>query len=153
TEDGWFLTGDLGYIDEEGFLYLTGRKKSVIVTRGGKNIYPEEVESVLLQSPYIEEVLVLKGINPTSGDEEIQAIVYPNYEKVDSYFAEKGKSNPSEDDVLALISQEVTRLSRRLAPYKRPRRITLREEEFPKTTTKKIKRFLFEKPFKEIGEK
>ena len=153
TEDGWLLTGDLGYIDEEGFLYITGRKKSVIVTRGGKNIYPEEVENVLLQSPYIEEVLVLKGINPTSGDEEIQAIVYPNYEKVDSYFSEKGISNPSEDDVLALISQEVTRLSRRLAPYKRPRRITLREEEFPKTTTRKIKRFLFEKPSKEIREK
>ncbi len=151
TEDGWFLTGDLGYIDDEGYLYITGRKKSVIVTRGGKNIYPEEIEAHLSQSPYIAEILVLMGIHPVSKDEELQAIVYPDYDALDAYAQEHGKEL-TEEDIYKIIEQEIERLSKDLAPYKRPRRFTIREEEFPKTTTRKIKRYLFEKPYKELRE-
>ncbi len=144
TEDGWFLTGDMGYLDKDGFLYITGRKKSVIVTPGGKNIYPEEVENVLLQSPYIEEVLVLRGANPETGAEEVQAIVYPNFEALDEYFKSQGIEHPTEKQVYEKIREEIETYSRQLAEYKRPRRFTLRDEEFPKTTTRKIKRYLFE---------
>lgn len=150
TSEGWFLTGDLGWMDKEGYLYLKGRKKSVIVTRGGKNIYPEEVEEELIKSPFIEEILVLRGLHPRTGKEELQAIVYPNREKVKIYFKEKGKSSPSQEEIEELIRGEIQRYSLNLAPYKRPRRFTLREEEFPKTTTRKIKRYLFEKPPLEI---
>ncbi len=144
TDDGWFLTGDLGYIDDDGFLFITGRKKSVIVTKGGKNIYPEEVEEVLLQSPFIEEILVLMGANPHSGEPELQAIIFPNFEKFDEYFSKKGIHNPTEDDIRKVLAEEIKKYSEHLAPYKRPKRFTIRHEEFPKTTTRKIKRYLFE---------
>ena len=101
TEDGWLLTGDLGYIDKEGYVYITGRKKSVIVTKGGKNIYPEEIEEKLLESPFIEEVLVIMGVHPKSGDEELQAIVFPNYEALDEYFLEKKINFSTEHNLYA----------------------------------------------------
>ncbi len=144
TDDGFFLTGDLGFLDEDGFLHITGRKKSVIVTKGGKNIFPEEVENVLLQSPFIEEILVLRGFDPDTGAEEVHAIVYPNMEKLDEYFMKKGIDNPTEQDVYEVIRKEIDKYGAALAEYKRVKRFTLRDEEFPKTTTNKIKRYLFE---------
>ncbi len=144
TEDGFFLTGDLGFIDEDGYLHITGRKKSVIVTKGGKNIFPEEVESVLLQSPFIEEILVLRGFNPDNGAEEVQAIVYPNMEKLDEYFLKKGIDNPTEKDVYEILKKEIEKYGASLSEYKRVKRFRIRDEEFPKTTTNKIKRYLFE---------
>lgn len=144
TPDGWLLTGDLGYIDEEGYLYITGRKKSVIVTKGGKNIYPEEIENVLIQSPFIEEVLVVKRINPKTKDEEVHAIIYPNFEEFDNYFAEQGIVNPTNEDIKKVLQKEIDNLCKQLADYKRVRTFSIRDEEFPKTTTRKIKRYLFE---------
>ncbi len=144
TEDGWFLTGDVGYLDEDGFLFITGRKKAVIVTPGGKNIFPEEVESVLLQSPFIEEILVIRGANPITGGEEVQAVVYPNFEELDTYFKEKSIENPSQKHIEEKIREEIEKYSSDLASYKKVKRFRLRDEEFPKTTTRKIKRYLFQ---------
>jgi long-chain acyl-CoA synthetase len=150
--DGWFLTGDIGYFDEDGYLYITGRKKAVIVTKGGKNIYPEEIENKLTESPYIEEVLVFGAINPETGEEEVQALVYPNLDEVRELAHKMGKV-PDDDFIYDLISKEIERLSKDLAPYKRIKRFALRYEEFPKTTTRKIKRHLFEGVFIKVGEK
>ncbi len=140
--EGWLYTGDMGYLDADDYLHITGRKKYVIVSKGGKNIYPEEVENVLGQSPYIEEILCL-GYKTPDGDEEIHVIIYPNYENLDAYFKEKGVANPRPEDVEEVIRQELRQYSKELAPYKRPRTFSIREEEFEKTTTRKIKRFLY----------
>ncbi len=150
--DGWFLTGDLGYFDNEGYLYITGRKKSVIVTRGGKNIYPEEIEEHLAQSPFIAEILVLMGRHPQTGDEELQAIVVPDFEALDQY-AREHQLTLTDQQIYDLIAREIKRLSQDLAPYKRPKRFAIREEEFPKTTTRKIKRYLFQAPVQELNGK
>jgi long-chain acyl-CoA synthetase len=150
--DGWFLTGDIGYFDEDGYLYITGRKKAVIVTKGGKNIYPEEIENKLTESPYIEEVLIFGAINSETGEEEVQALVYPNLDEVRSIAHKMGKV-PDDDFIYELISKEIERLSKDMAPYKRIKRFALRYEEFPKTTTRKIKRHLFEGVFIKVGEK
>ncbi len=142
TEDGWFLTGDLGIIHKDGYLQVTGRKKNMLVTGGGKNVYPEEIEHHLLRNPYIEEVLVL-GIPREKGmGDEVAALVYPNFEQVDLHFEELG-TKPSDDDVFQLIKSEIKKAQKELADYKNIRRFRLVEEEFQKTSTKKIKRFLY----------
>jgi long-chain acyl-CoA synthetase len=134
TEDGWLLTGDVGYFDEEGYLYITGRRKFVIVTPGGKNVHPEEVEEALCRSPYIAEALVLSPDGRT-----LQAIIYPDYNET------RAKLSGSDEDesLWKLIEEEVRRANRSLEPYKRVRRFVIKREEFPKTTTQKIKRHLF----------
>ncbi|MEO0294260.1 MAG: AMP-binding protein [candidate division WOR-3 bacterium] len=146
-EGEWFKTGDLGFLDSEGYLYITGRKKSVIVTKGGKNIYPEEIENYLSQSPLIEEVLVLSKPNPKTGSEELVAIVYPNYEELDEYCR---KHRIEEKDPHKIINEEIKKLNQDLTDFKRIRRVLIRDEEFPKTPTRKIKRYLFEEEGVEI---
>ncbi len=142
-KEGWFYTGDLGKIDGDGFLYVTGRKKSLIVTKAGKNICPEEVEEDLLKSPFVKEALVLAKIHPRTKNEEIHAIIYPNMEAIDEYAMEK-KIAMDEKEIKELIAQSIERVNSILAEYKRIRHFSIREEEFPKTTTQKIKRYLFE---------
>jgi long-chain acyl-CoA synthetase len=132
--DGWLRTGDLGYVDADGFLYIRGRKKTVIVTPGGKNIYPEEVEAEILKSPYISECLVL-GRGDEQGQEfAIEAIVVP----------ETGSFSGLERAHIEMIMQkEVRDRCRNLAPYKRIARIKVSFEELEKTTTRKVKRYLY----------
>ena len=91
--NGWLHTGDLGYMDEEGFVYLTGRKKTVIVTKGGKNIFPEELETVLMEDEHIQEVLVHGVDDGRVGNVVVTADIYPNYKLLTS---EKGKLSSSE---------------------------------------------------------
>ncbi|HSR68465.1 MAG TPA: AMP-binding protein [Acidobacteriota bacterium] len=137
--DGWLHTGDLGYL-EDGFVYINGRKKSVIVTPNGKNVYPEELETALNQSPYILESLVWGGPEEDPSQVEVQAIVVPDSEGFDQEF---GASSYDDDKVQQVISAEIKRICMDMANYKKIKKFTLRQEEFEKTTTKKIKRFLY----------
>jgi len=140
--DGWLYTGDLGHIDKDGYLCVIGRMKSIIVTPTGKNIYPEELEEKLIKSEWIEEVLVLPRINPKTKKEEICAIIYPNYQLLEHHSISKGITL-SEQDIRSIYKDEVKRCNENLPAYKKINRFEIREEEFPKTTTKKIKRHLF----------
>ena len=141
--DGWYRTGDLGRFDEEGCLVICGRLKNLIVTPNGKNVYPEEVEGELLKSPFIAEVMVYgHKVAPTV--EEVHAVIYPNQEAIDDHLVRTGNGPVTVADVEELLRNEVTKACRGLADYKRVRKITLRDEEFPKTTTRKIKRYAVE---------
>jgi len=137
TSDGWLLTGDIGYFDEDGYLYITGRKKFVIVTKGGKNVFPEEIEEKLTKSIYIEEALVF-----SPNDVDIHALIYPNMGEINEKFFNKGHQ-VSTQNIWEFIKQEVRNTNRSLESYKKIREFAIRQEEFPKTTTRKIKRFLF----------
>ncbi len=142
-EDGWLHTGDLGYIDSDGFLHVQGRKKAVIVTPSGKKIYPEEVEAELLKSPYILECLVWGSETTEPGDEpEVQAIVVPNTEAFINGGLEKTGAVDN-THLESILRSEVKERCRNLAPYKRVTRLIVRHEEFEKTTTRKIKRYLY----------
>ena len=141
--DGWYHTGDLGCIDEDGALRICGRAKNLIVTANGKNVYPEEVENEMLNSPFIAEIMVY-GHKTDSTSEEVYAIIYPHQEALDAY-AEANETGPlSLRDVEEIIRKEILDRGKALADYKRIKRFTLREDEFPKTTTRKIKRFVVE---------
>lgn len=137
TADGWLLTGDIGYFDDEGYLYITGRKKFVIVTRGGKNVFPEEIEEKLTKSIYIEEALVF-----SPNDIDIQAVIYPNMNEVNEKFESIGEQI-TPDKIWEFIKLEVRKTNSDLQSYKKVRQFAIRVEEFPKTTTRKIKRHLF----------
>jgi long-chain acyl-CoA synthetase len=141
--EGWLLTGDLGRMDEEGFVTICGRKKSLIVNREGKNIYPEEVEYQVGMSPYILEVLVLgyRAAGEKAG-ERVGLIAVPDQEALDQY-ATQHKKELSDRAVEHLIQSEVKKRCRHLADYKRPRCIQVQFEEFEKTSTQKIKRYLY----------
>ncbi len=136
--NGWFHTGDLGRIDENGYLYITGRCKSVIVTKNGKNIYPEEVEYYLNDNPLISEALVL-GIHKEDDDETyINAQIYPNIEAITEYL--KG-SVPTKEEIWKIIADSVSAVNKKLPNYKHIKSFGIRDKEFEKTTTQKIKRY------------
>jgi long-chain acyl-CoA synthetase len=138
-ENGWLHTGDLGFIDTEGFLYIQGRKKAVIVTPGGKKIYPEEVEAEILKSPFISECLVWgKATDSPEQEAVIEAIVVPNQE----HFALQ-RMDTSESFVESFVQKEVKTRCQNLAAYKKVTKLTVRHEELEKTTTKKVKRYLY----------
>ena len=134
TEDGWFRTGDVGCMDADGYIYVTGRKKNIIILSNGKNIFPEEIEEHLYTSPLIGECVVI-GRKNSAGDTRITAVIYPSDEAAEL----EGKS---EEEKLALIRDAVNTINRSLPVYKQVRDVELRGEEFEKTTTRKIKRFL-----------
>ena len=137
-KDGWFHTGDLGKIDENGFLYITGRCKSVIVTKNGKNIYPEEIESYLNESQLISESLVI-GTHKENDDETyVNAQIFPNKEAITEYL--KG-TVPTKEEIKKVISDVIANVNSKIPNYKHIKDFAIRDSEFEKTTTQKVKRY------------
>lgn len=134
-KDGWLYTGDYGRFDDEGFLYICGRKKNVIVTKNGKNIFPEEIEQLLMDQPYIQEVMVYGTVDKKDGDVVVKAEVFPNYSAVKEELGDL-----TEDGIKDVIKQIIEDVNDKMPAYKRVKRFKLREEEFEKTTTHKIRR-------------
>ena len=131
SEDGWFRTGDYGRLNDEGQLFITGRKKNLIVLKNGKNVYPEEIEEYLSGIPYVEEVVVYAVKNESGEETALCAEIYPNEE----LFAGK-----TQEERHAAIKSAVEELNKTLPPYKKILKIKLRATEFEKTTSKKIRR-------------
>jgi long-chain acyl-CoA synthetase len=144
--DGWFYTGDLGYFDSDGNLFITGRGKEVIVLANGKNVYPEEIEAHYLQAPYVKEICVMaleaRPGDPTS--ERLHAVVVPNFELL----RERKIVNSKE-----VIRLDVEALSHKIASTKRLGSYDIWQEELPRTTTRKLKRFEIEKKVRELKQK
>jgi len=136
--DGWFLTGDLGYFDAHGNLFLTGRKKEVIVLSNGKNIYPEEIEAHYLKSPFIKEIAVL-GLEGRPGDgtgDRLHAVVVPNFDTL----RQRKIVNAKE-----VIRFDIEGLSSQIGSTKRIGGYEIWQDDLPRTTTRKLKRFEIEK--------
>jgi long-chain acyl-CoA synthetase len=141
--DGWFRTGDLGYMDADGFLHICGRMKNVIIAKNGKNIFPEEIEDILNRSPFIKESLV-SGEKDEKQGEVIAANIVPDAESFIE-LSEFRDMKITPDLVKQTITEEVTKSNKQLSSYKQIRKIHIRESEFEKTTTQKIKRYVVKK--------
>ena len=133
----WFHSGDIGYMDNDGFLYITGRSKNVIVTQNGKNIYPEEIELMLSKHPEIKECMVYG--KEVEGEKEliITAKVIPNYEVIE----EKYGKDLNDEEVYKIIWDKVKEVNKELTSYKAIKKLEIKHDDFVKTTTMKIKRF------------
>lgn len=136
TEDGWFKTGDLGTVDENNCYKITGRCKNVIVTKNGKNIFPEEVEYYLNISPVIEESLVFG--DDVDDETTVSAKIYPNYEQIKKNLK---RQELTQDEVRESIAEAIREVNKKLPKYKKIMKFDVRESEFIKTTTQKIKRY------------
>lgn len=136
-KDGWFNSGDVGYLDNDGFLFITGRSKNVIVTQNGKNIYPEEIEILLGKIEEIKECMVYGKEEKGSKELLLSVKIIPDYEKIE----EKHGKGLNEEEIKRIIWDEIKVVNRKLTSYKAIKNIEIKHDEFEKTTTMKIKRF------------
>lgn len=152
----WFRTGDIGHIDEDGFLVITDRKKDIIVTSGGKNVAPQPIENMLKTNPYIDNVVVI-------GDRRkfISALVIPNFEKLEEYAKSSNISYETLSDLVkderiqSFIEAEIDRATPNLARYEKIKKISLMEKDFEQekgeiTPTLKVKRNIIEDKYKNV---
>ena len=141
-KNGWLHTGDLGYIDQDGYLIITGRKKNVIVTANGKNIFPEELETYLMRSKFISECVVVGYMNEKKKDYDIVALVYPDYTYAKEILGVDINDSVVEANgvIYDEILKEVEAVNSTVQTYKRIHMTILRAEEFPKNSSRKIKR-------------
>ncbi len=138
VHDGWFNSGDIGYQDKDGYVYVTGRSKNVIVTQNGKNIYPEEIELLLSKIPEIQECMVYG--KEVEGEKEliISVKVIPNMEEIEKLH---GK-DLSEEEIHKIIWNKIKEVNKGLTSYKAIKNLEIKHDEFAKTTTMKIKRYV-----------
>lgn len=134
TEDGWFRTGDVGYLDEDGYIYITGRIKFVIVLENGKNVFPEEIEEYLEVIDTISEACVIGRKAEDSDTINLTAVVYPNFAKF--------PKDATDDEIKDSIRKSINAVNKKLPSFKQIKAVEIRKKEFEKTTTKKIKRQL-----------
>jgi len=133
-KDGWFYTGDLGYFDKDGFLYVTSRKKNVIVLKNGKNIYPEELETLVNALPYVEESMVYG--KPKGDDLLLSVKIVYNEEYVKEKYPEI-----AEDGLKEIIWNDIKKINKQMPNYKHMKNLVVTNEPMIKTTTQKVKRF------------
>lgn len=133
TADGWFRTGDIGYVDKEGYIFITGRKKNIIILSNGKNVYPEELEENFQTCEYVKELVVVGRRDEGNAETSMVAIVYPDYD---------GYPDIPKDDLCSLVQKELEELNSQMPSFKQVTDFEFRDTEFEKTTTKKIKRYL-----------
>jgi long-chain acyl-CoA synthetase len=129
--DGWMRTGDLGVIDKEGHLFIRGRSKALILSANGQNIYPEEIENILNNLPYVAESLVVQK------QDKLIGLVYPIVEQAE-------KESLSEDDLQRIMKNNLETLNQRIPGYSRLHEIRLQKEAFVKTPKLSIKRYLYQ---------
>jgi len=156
--DGWFHTGDLGRMDGDGYVFITGRAKDVIVNRGGKNVYPDVVEAEINKSGFIAESVVIGYRTEGRVGEDVGVLIYPDYEALIEHARKEGitfreyvdineLTEDAKDELIEkfreLLEGEVRKSMDRLAPHQRVTRIAIERDEFVKTSTRKIKRFLY----------
>ena len=140
TEDGWFKTGDLGRLDGEGYLMLSGRAKNIIVTEGGKNVFPEEIENAFTLFDDIEQITIQGYVeNADTKSEAIEALIYPSDTLFARFNINRGDKAASEK-VRSVLSEIISRVNKNQPPYAKISKITILEKPLEMTTTKKVKR-------------
>lgn len=139
-DNGWFKTGDIGFFDEDGFLHINGRKKNVIISKNGENVFPEEIEDILNRSPFVQESMVY-GEQDDKHTEIIAVQIVTDAEAFIEY-SEKNKVAITPELVNEKIAEAVKETNKELPAFKQIRKFYVRDSEFEKTTTQKIKRFL-----------
>ena len=141
--DGWLHTGDLGKL-EDGFLHICGRAKNLIVSAGGKNIYPEEIELTLQEHDYVLEALILGRKTEGKQGERVCALLYPDIERIKELHPDMTDLSPGSESIRPLLERAVNETNTRMADFKRIAEWEIQAVEFEKTSSRKIKRALYE---------